>query len=250
MGKVYFDFLDNYIFYNNEKIKYVLAFFYYPVIIVSLIYFKNTHFVILSPILLLLLFFSPMLMIPSLHGFKGRNYFIYVNLCRMLDESNLLNSKNDFIFDLSKKINYSNNWQSVKKIFFDLKLKTYDNDELLKEKSDIIKHNVKLTNEIENNLNEFFSNEAKKYFDILIYDQAYLLNIMFLKGKHQISHKIELYKDLNSNEINSLIVELKKLTGISKYVLAKMFLRFKSSHNQYFILNWGSIKSSMSQNYK
>lgn len=102
----------------------------------------------------------------------------------------------------------------------------------------------------ERKLTTFYNKEAIKYFDTIDFDYDSLVRLIYFGTPEGLNYKIVLHDQLSSNEIKDMLQQLKYITKISMKDLSELFLKFNRKSNEIEPINWSSIKSSVSQNFK
>lgn len=243
MENIYFNTLDRFLSFRFEKLKFYIAFFYFPVLIaiavVCNIISEASDFSLLT--IFPLLIGSPMLMIPAIYFLRGENYFILREFVKGLDASHI-NCDLQAVFKLEAiQLFYQGKLNKLQSVF---KL-IYENDNNAEDCLNY-KPNKRLSKRSRKKLENFYHNEANKYFDVCEYDLDFFVELIEGKGNTE-SNTILLNEDLSNNDIISLIDAIHYYTGIYQIQIQLLFKRFKKKNNTYQNLNWRSIKSSKSQ---
>lgn len=243
MENIYFNTLDRFLSIRFEKLKFYIAFFYFPVLIaiavVCNIISEANGFSLLT--ILPLVIGAPMLMIPAIYFLRGENYFILREFVKSLDTSHI-NCDLQSIFKVEAiQLFYQEKLNDLQSVFNFLYHKDNNSQDCLN-----YKPNKKLSKRSREKLETFYNAEANKYFDVCEYELDFFVEL--IEGKRSAeSNTIHLNEDLSNNDIISLIDAIHHYTGIYQIRIQLLFKRFKKKNNNYENLNWGSMKSSKSQ---
>lgn len=243
MENIYFNTLDRFLSIRFEKLKFYIAFFYFPVLIaiavVCNIISEANGFSLLT--ILPLVIGAPMLMIPAIYFLRGENYFILREFVKSLDTSHI-NCDLQSIFKVEAiQLFYQEKLNDLQSVFNFIYHKDNNSQDCLN-----YKPNKKLSKRSREKLETFYNAEANKYFDVCEYELDFFVEL--IEGKRSAeSNTIHLNEDLSNNDIISLIDAIHHYTGIYQIRIQLLFKRFKKKNNNYENLNWGSMKSSKSQ---
>ena len=243
MENIYFNTLDRFLSIRFEKLKFYIAFFYFPVLIfIAIANQIICEAGILSSFTIIpLVIGAPMLMIPAIYFLRGENYFIFREFVKGLDTSHI-NCDLQSIFKVEAiQLFYQEKLDKLQSVFNFIYHKDNNSQDCLN-----YKPNKKLSKRSREKLEDFYNKEANKYFDVCEYDLD--LFVELIEGKRNAgSNTILLNEDLSNNDIISLIEAIHDHTGIYQIRIQLLFKRFKKKNNNYQNLNWRSIKSSKSQ---
>lgn len=243
MESIYFNTLDRFLSIRFEKLKFYIAFFYFPVLIaiavVCNIISEASGFSLLT--IFPLVIGAPMLMIPAIYYLRGENYFILREFVKSLDTSHI-NYDLESIFKVEAiQLFYQEKLNKLQSVFNFIYHKDNNSQDCLN-----YKPNKRLSKRSREKLEGFYNKEANKYFDVCAYDLDFFTELIEGKGDTE-SNTILLNEDLSNNDIISLIDAIHDYTGIYQIQIQLLFKRFKKKNNTYQNLNWRSIKSSKSQ---
>ncbi|SUX46644.1 hypothetical protein [Chryseobacterium indoltheticum] len=243
MESIYFNTLDRFLSIRFEKLKFYIAFFYFPVLIaialICNIISEASGFSLLT--IFPLVIGSPMLMIPAIYYLRGENYFILREFVKSLDTGHI-NYDLESIFKVEAiQLFYQIKLDKFQSVFNLI----YENDNNAEDCLNY-KPNKRLSKRSREKLEGFYNKEANKYFDVCEYDLDFFVEL--IEGKRNAgSNTIHLNEDLLNNDIISLIDAIHNCTGIYQIRIQLLFKRFKKKNNNYQNLNWKSLKSSKSQ---
>ncbi|WP_123911986.1 hypothetical protein [Chryseobacterium shigense] len=243
MENIYFNTLDRFLSIRFEKLKFYIAFFYFPILIaialICNIISEASGFSLLT--IFPLVIGAPMLMIPAIYFLRGENYFILREFVKGLDTSHI-NCDLQSIFKVEAvQLFYQEKLNKLQSVFNFIYHKDNNSQDCLN-----YKPNKKLSKRSREKLENFYNEEANKYFDICEYDLDFFTEL--IEGKRNAgSNTILLNEDLSNNDIISLIDAIHDHTGIYQIRIQLLFKRYKKNNNGYQNLNWRSIKSSKSQ---
>ncbi len=243
MENIYFNTLDRFLSIRFEKLKFYIAFFYFPVLIaIALICnliseASGFSFLTIFPLVV----GAPMLMIPAIYYLRGENYFILREFVKNLDKSHI-NYNLESIFKVEAiHLFYQEKLNNLQSVFNFIYHKDNNSKDCLN-----YKPNKRLSKRSREKLEGFYNKEANKYFDVCEYNLAFFIQL--IEGKENTGAKtILLNEDLSNNDIISLIDAIHQHTGIYQIRIQLLFKRFKKKNNSYQKLNWKSLKSSKSQ---
>jgi len=243
MENIYFNTLDRFLSIRFEKLKFYIAFFYFPVLIsVAVVCNIISEASGLSSLTIIpLVIGAPMLMIPAIYFLRGENYFILREFVKNLDKSHI-NYNLESIFKVEAvQLFYQEKLNNLQSVFNFIYNKDNNSQDCLN-----YKPNKRLSKRSRVKLEGFYNEEANKYFDVCEYELDFFVEL--IEGKRNAeSNTILLNENLSNNDIISLIDAIHHYTGIYQIRIQLLFKRFKKKNNSYQKLNWKSLKSSKSQ---
>ena len=112
------------------------------------------------------------------------------------------------------------------------------------------KRRVIFNKTVGNKLSAFFNEEASKYYDVLEFDLNRLFELIYLQEVPKLEDKILLHDHLSSKDVKEMLFQLKDITKTPMKDLSELFVKMNHKSNKIEPLNWNSVKSSVSQNFK
>lgn len=257
MEKLYFDIIDSITGLKISKLKFIILFLFFPLIIILSLttvpidvfkYLLVQSNVLFYMSLSIVFAFAPALMKPSWHFLRNENYFVYRKFIKILNSSNITYSDISFLYDNKNNLVDYRSYKWLKIFCIDLRYiptKEFSRD-INKSTNPLLGKN-KFSQRTKKKLHKFLSENATKYFEQADYDIKYFEELFFKNESINYDSKIKLFEKIQSIDIYDLIKLLKEATGIHMNKLSVFFLKYSNENKTYVDLNWSSIKSSKSQ---